>query len=257
MNEEPRNNENEDWLSDTKEWFAENVRIVLAIIIVLIIAVGIYFYSNRATEDIQVAQNQDEQTDQEQADMEEGDLIEEDQQGTQAQEEEEPVMEEEAMEEEEMTEENVAQEQMQEDQMQEDQMQEEITEEEPQEQTHQQEETTDQTQEEETQVEDKEVTQQGDAYQVSASAGDSVTTLARVALSQYLQQNPKEGLTAEHKIYIEDYLARRAGYNSSIEVGATRSFSSNEIQSAIDASRNLSDQVLEHLKIYSQKVPNL
>jgi len=42
----------------------------------------------------------------------------------------------------------------------------------------------------------------------TAARGNGTTHLARKALADYIEKNPDAALTAEHKIYIEDYLRK-------------------------------------------------
>jgi len=57
----------------------------------------------------------------------------------------------------------------------------------------------------------KEETSSGKVYKVTAGSGEGTTHLARRALKDYLGSAPDSGLTKEHKIYIEDYMRRQAG----------------------------------------------
>jgi len=90
----------------------------------------------------------------------------------------------------------------------------------------------------------------------TAAKGDSTTKLARRALANYLEKNPDTSLTAEHKIYIEDYLRRRVS-NGRIKVGQSREFSKSQIADAIQKSKSLSEKQLKNLEKYSRKVPEL
>lgn len=88
----------------------------------------------------------------------------------------------------------------------------------------------------------------------SASRGDSLTKLARKALSHYLEKNPDSSLTPEHKIYIEDYLRKNANFNEKIYVGTSVEFSKSLIKNAIDASKNLNNDQLNNLHKYAINV---
>ncbi len=94
------------------------------------------------------------------------------------------------------------------------------------------------------------------AFVETAVAGDSVTKLARRALANYLEKSPEPQLTAEHKVYIEDYL-RRQVEDGFIKVGETRQFSKDMIAGAIEKSRGLNENQLKNLEKYSQRVPEL
>lgn len=97
----------------------------------------------------------------------------------------------------------------------------------------------------------------GEAFQESATTGDGVTHLARRALAHYLEKSPDSALTAEHKIYIEDYLKDMYRSQGPVYVGTTISFQKNDIQRAIDQSKNLTEKQLENLKKYSVRVSSL
>jgi len=86
-----------------------------------------------------------------------------------------------------------------------------------------------------------------------AEPGDGVTHLARRTLKDYLAEHPREDLTLEHKIYIEDYLKDMTG-SQPLEIGDELSFSEDLIKEAIDASFNLTPNQLENLKQYSALV---
>ncbi len=95
------------------------------------------------------------------------------------------------------------------------------------------------------------------AFQETAVAGEGVTHLARRALANYLEKSPDSSLTAEHKIYIEDYLKDMYRNQGPVYVGTTISFQKNDIQEAINQSKNLTDRQLENLKKYSARVSSL
>ncbi len=90
----------------------------------------------------------------------------------------------------------------------------------------------------------------------TATKGDGSTNLARRALANYLEKNPDSSLTAEHKIYIEDFL-RRQVKSGNLKIGDTREFSKSMIANAIEKSKGLSEKQLENLQKYSQRVPSL
>ncbi|MBP7811333.1 MAG: hypothetical protein KA054_00600 [Candidatus Moranbacteria bacterium] len=87
----------------------------------------------------------------------------------------------------------------------------------------------------------------------TAVAGEGVTHLARHALTNSLEKNPDSSLTAEHKIYIEDYL-RKHVEQKQVRVGASIEFSKNMINEAIAQSKTLNDHQLNNLKKYSARV---
>lgn len=90
----------------------------------------------------------------------------------------------------------------------------------------------------------------------TASKGDSTTKLARRSLANYLEKNPDASLTAEHKIYIEDFL-RRQVKDGKLKIGDTREFSKNMIANAIEKSKSLNEKQLQNLQKYSKRVPGL
>ena len=87
-----------------------------------------------------------------------------------------------------------------------------------------------------------------------AEAGNGTTHLARHALAHYLDKNTDSSLTAEHKIYIEDYLRKNAAHTGALTTGASVEFSKDLIRQAIDQSKTLSDGQLQNLKKYSARV---
>lgn len=90
----------------------------------------------------------------------------------------------------------------------------------------------------------------------TAAKGDGSTNLARRALANYLEKNADTSLSAEQKIYIEDYLRRQVN-NGRLRVGDTREFSKDTIAKAIEKSKGLSEKQLKNLQKYAQRVPGL
>jgi hypothetical protein len=90
----------------------------------------------------------------------------------------------------------------------------------------------------------------------TAARGDGMTKLARRALANYLEKNPDSALTAEHKIYIEDYLRKNVA-KKSVRVGTSAEFSKDLIQGAISKSKNLNANQLQNLHKYAVRVPSL
>ena len=90
-------------------------------------------------------------------------------------------------------------------------------------------------------------------YKAEAGQGEGITHLARKALKDYLNNNPglAQGLKAEHKIYIEDYLKDIHGERF-LKVGEEVEFSATVMASAIELAKQLSDNQLANL---SQFVP--
>jgi len=90
----------------------------------------------------------------------------------------------------------------------------------------------------------------------TAVAGDGMTKLARKSLANYLEKNPDSALSAEHKIYIEDYL-RKNVKQQKVSVGTSVEFSKDLVKTAIEKSKTLSPQQLQNLHKYAVRVPSL
>jgi len=91
----------------------------------------------------------------------------------------------------------------------------------------------------------------------TAVKGDSQTKLARKALADFLEKNPDSALTAEHKIYIEDYLRKNSGHTGRVFVGTSIEFSKDLIKDAISKSKNLNENQLQNLHKYAVRVVSL
>lgn len=87
-----------------------------------------------------------------------------------------------------------------------------------------------------------------------AENGNGTTHLARRALAHYLEKNPDSSLTAEHKVYIEDYLRKNISYQGTVTNKTSIDFSKDLIRQAIDTSKTLNDYQLQNLKKYSARV---
>ncbi len=87
-----------------------------------------------------------------------------------------------------------------------------------------------------------------------AELGNGTTHLARRALAHYLEKNTDSSLTAEHKIYIEDYLRKNVGYTGAVTSKTSVEFSKDLIHQAIEKSKTLNDKQLQNLKKYSARV---
>ena len=88
----------------------------------------------------------------------------------------------------------------------------------------------------------------------TAVAGEGSTHLARHALANSLEKNPDSSLTAEHKIYIEDYLRKHVAVTGGVHPGTSIEFSKELINQAIESSKTLNDRQLNNLKKYSARV---
>ena len=90
----------------------------------------------------------------------------------------------------------------------------------------------------------------------TAGKGDGMTHLARRALANYLEKNADSSLTAENKIYIEDYLRKQIG-KKKVSIGTSVEFSKDNIQKAIEKSKGLNEKQLKNLHKYAVLVPSL
>lgn len=89
------------------------------------------------------------------------------------------------------------------------------------------------------------------SFEVKAETGDSVTTLARRALSGY---SGSKGLTPEQRIYIESYLEKKIGNPEVIQVGSRMEFSREMLDEAIGKAKKLNAAQLENLHRYAEDV---
>jgi hypothetical protein len=87
-----------------------------------------------------------------------------------------------------------------------------------------------------------------------AERGNGKTHLARRALAHYLEKNADSSLTAEHKVYIEDYLRKNVSYQGTVTTKTSIEFSKNLIQQGIEKSKTLNDRQLQNLQKYSARV---
>jgi hypothetical protein len=226
MNDEFNNeteNEN-DTFGKIKEWAQENIRIIVSVLIVFLIASSIYSYSKRGEESVELAEKN--------SDIEE---ILEDLSSMDVDAEDAEISESAATDESEV------------DSIETEVVEEEIVVEEVTE--------TAATQEEAVPVQEIVTAQETEnSFIESAQAGDGVTHLARRSLAHYLEKNSDSELTNEHKVYIEDYLRKKVGFQGNVHVGTSVEFSKSLIKEAIDASKNLSDSQLKNLQKYSKNV---
>jgi len=101
------------------------------------------------------------------------------------------------------------------------------------------------------------VSQEAGKYLETAQTGEGITHLARRALKKYLQENPQDfEVTAEHKIYIEDYLAKKMG-DRWLNLGEKVEFSEPLLKEAIEKAKDLTPAQLQNLTQFSQLVPGL
>jgi len=200
-----------------KNWVQDNIRIIISVLIVVVIAGGIYSYSNRTQEivyDDELALEDEFNIDQEEEEITEDQMMEEEETQPTETEVEEDVQ----------VNENPA------------------------------ETATEPEVENEPEIISEET---ADSFVETAVAGDGKTHLARKALASYLEKNNDSELTAEHKIYIEDFLRKNVDHTGGVRVGNQISFSKNLIRDAVEKSKTLTDNQLNNLKKYSARVPSL
>lgn len=88
-----------------------------------------------------------------------------------------------------------------------------------------------------------------------AERGNGTTHLARRALAHYLEKNADSSLTAEHKVYIEDYLRKNVEWSGgTVTTNTSIEFSKTLINQGIEKSKTLNEKQLENLKQYSARV---
>ncbi len=87
-----------------------------------------------------------------------------------------------------------------------------------------------------------------------AERGNGKTHLARRALAHYLEKNTDSSLTAEHKVYIEDYLQKNVSFQGAVTTKTSIEFSKDLIKQGIEKSKTLNDRQLQNLKKYSARV---
>ena len=228
MDETPQVQEDLGSGGKLKNWLQDNVRIILSVLIVVAIASGIYSYSKRSEAPL----DQEGQIASEQAEVEEG-------------EEAVTIIGEEDSEEE--GEEVIAS-----------APQEAITE------------PVDEVEvEQEAVKEDVRVGEPAGDSQASISEetevafiqtavrGDSATTLSRKALRNYLEKNNDPNLTAEHKVYIEDYVRKKMNYAGRVQIDDKMTFEKTLLKEGIEAAKTLNERQLENLKKYSARVRSI
>ncbi len=93
----------------------------------------------------------------------------------------------------------------------------------------------------------------GPGYDVVVGYGEGLTHVARRALENHLERATGQGnLTAEHKVFIEDYIQRRIDHSTGwLEVGESIQVSESLINEAIQAANQLTDSQLQNLSQYT------
>lgn len=193
--------------NQVKQWFQDNLRILISILIVILIAGGIYSYSKRSEAPINQNENSSAPTE------ETNNQVNQENKNTTK-----------TVPEEKKTEKKV-------------------------------EKKTTATEKKASSVATSQETEK--SFIETASKGDSQTKLARVALANFLEKNPDSSLTAEHKIYIEDYLRKNVHFNKRVYVGTSIEFSKSLIKKSIAKSKTLTSNQLKNLHKYVVRVPSL
>lgn len=203
--EEKEEESSENGREKMKEWFTENLRMIVSVLIVVAIAGGIYAYSKRTQAPTSKKITSVEENSEGKINIIGGE--------TESSEKEQPS--------------NEKTEQ-------------------------QQNQSAPDTQATETQISQE----TENSFVETAAKGEGTTHLARRALANYLEKNPDSTLTAEHKIYIEDFL-RRQVKDGHLKLGDKREFSKDMIANAIQKAKGLNEKQLKNLQKYAQKVPSL
>lgn len=88
-----------------------------------------------------------------------------------------------------------------------------------------------------------------------ARRGDGVTHLARRAFAEYAARTPElKGLSAEQKVYVEDYLSKKVGHSGALNVGDKIEFSDEMMKEAAAKANGLSATQVEGLRTYADRV---
>jgi len=102
---------------------------------------------------------------------------------------------------------------------------------------------------------------QGQNVSQKVIKGDGLTHLARRALKQYLiQERPNVKLSVEQKIYCEDYIQKHSQGNigqAGLSIGQDITFNTSLLDTAITKAQGLSDNQLKNLSRYVPLVPSL
>lgn len=90
-------------------------------------------------------------------------------------------------------------------------------------------------------------------YKMKASVGDGLTHLARRALRNHLEEFDASDLTAEHAVYIEDYVQKNLSHPTGwLQLDEVVEIPEDLINEAIQSSYNLTDYQLENLSQYTR-----
>jgi len=90
----------------------------------------------------------------------------------------------------------------------------------------------------------------------TAKPGDGMTHLARRALAEYVKEHVQSGtpLSAEQKVYIEDYLQKKIAHAGTLQIGSKVEFSKDLMDEAIGRTRGLNESQLRNLKQFADQV---
>lgn len=88
-----------------------------------------------------------------------------------------------------------------------------------------------------------------------AEKSEGITHLARKAVKEYLENN-QESLSAEQKIYVEDYLKRKIG-SRLLKVGEKIEFGEDTIKQGIEKTKRLNQKQIQNLSKYVPLARNL
>lgn len=94
----------------------------------------------------------------------------------------------------------------------------------------------------------------GKTYVETTKSGDSVTTLARRALAEYVRENNLSGLTPEQKVFIEDYLQKKIARGGALRVGEKIGFTKDLLNEAFGRVKALDADQLQNLHRYAEQV---
>ncbi len=93
-----------------------------------------------------------------------------------------------------------------------------------------------------------------DVYEEVAQRGDGVTHLTRRALHRALEaQKPDFEVTAEHKVWIEDYVKDHLG-RQALAVGQSLPITKELVREGIEKSKSLTDAQRQNLRRYARLV---
>jgi hypothetical protein len=91
-------------------------------------------------------------------------------------------------------------------------------------------------------------------YTEVAAAGDSVTSLARLAIQKAIDSGDLNGdFSSEHRVYMEDYLRRQIDEHR-LNIGDSITFPKDLINSAATKALSLTDKELANLTQYSSRI---